>query len=497
MFKVVLVDDEPLVIEGLQAMIRWEELGFKICGTAYDGESAYELIKESNPDLVITDVRMPGMDGLALMKKCQSLSAFSARFIILSGYSDFNYVKEAIGLKGMSYVLKPIDPDEIEPILERFVEERNAIEIETQRKLAQIDFILRTSLVRILRGEKKESLFHRVQFILDVKEDTYFRIFQVDGFKNSLSEIVTETERYTMSYLDVMDGKETYLLYGKEMKQEEVKEVFAQWKEQRKERNLRIYCSYEVRNLSDLESAFHSLERAKIEAFYSCESVLISEESLVQEVYTKDCVEKDCLKQLFELSVLEQFSQMTDEENREKEIALWIQKVRSKKIQKDKLCHYYEVMVAMWLHEKGLQKELESLRDYAYFNDWKQHVIKDLKSFFDQPKKEPELIDKVKQYLELHYMQDLKLKTIAKEFGFNVIYFGQWFFKATEMKYNDYLLALRLEKAKELLRYTGMQIKEVSATIGFSNPDYFVLKFKEHEGMSPLQYRNRGGEKEK
>lgn len=499
MFKVVLVDDEPLVIEGLQAMISWEELGFKICGIAYDGEAAYELIKESNPDLVITDVRMPGMDGLVLMKKCQSLSALSARFIILSGYSDFNYVKEAIGLKGMSYVLKPIDPDEIEPILKRFVQERNEIEVETQRKLAQIDFILRTSLVRILRGETKDSLFQRVQFILGLTEGSFLRIVRVEKGSVAGNLMYQEDEGCKILYVDTILGRDVYLIYGEHKSQQEIKEIFLSWKELidiAPKLALRVYCSYEIENLRDLPKAYSDLEQGKTEAFYSNDFFVLLEDTKEINEKKVNCHEADCIYELFQPSVIERFYEMEIQEDRNKEITLWLQKIRSKRVDKDKLFHYYGVMIEVFLHEKGIHQELTSLQEFPCFQEWKLHVVRDLDVLCQRSQKEPELIDRVKSYLDLHYQKDIKLKSVAKEFGFNTIYFGQWFLKATGMKYNDYILVLRIEKAKELLRYTGMQIKEIAGEIGFSNPDYFVLKFKDQEGMSPIQYRNRGGEKE-
>lgn len=113
MFKVLLVDDEPFVTKALKVLIDWEGLGYTICGDASHGEEAVEQIKKLKPDVVITDIRMPKMDGLELIKYCSEVLKVNSEFIILSGYSDFKYAQQAIKYSVKEYLLKPIDEDEL------------------------------------------------------------------------------------------------------------------------------------------------------------------------------------------------------------------------------------------------------------------------------------------------------------------------------------------------------------------------------------------------
>ncbi|MFB9274810.1 response regulator transcription factor [Cohnella cellulosilytica] len=113
----LLVDDEPLVLEGLTFMIDWEGHGFRVCGEACDGEEALERIQTLNPDLVVTDIRMPVMDGLQLIEHCTKELNAPCRFVILSGHDDFAFARQALACGVLDYWLKPIDAEEIHAAL--------------------------------------------------------------------------------------------------------------------------------------------------------------------------------------------------------------------------------------------------------------------------------------------------------------------------------------------------------------------------------------------
>jgi len=118
-FTVLLVDDEPLVLEGLTFMIEWERYGFSVCGEAYDGEEALDRIRELDPDLVVTDIRMPAMDGLQLIEHCSNELKARCQFVILSGHDDFESAQKALSNGALDYWLKPIDTEEIHAALRR------------------------------------------------------------------------------------------------------------------------------------------------------------------------------------------------------------------------------------------------------------------------------------------------------------------------------------------------------------------------------------------
>lgn len=124
MLKVLFVDDEPYVIEGLRDMLDWSAFGFSLCGEASNGIDALEIMRLCNPDLVITDIKMPVMDGPELIKQSSELLHSKAKFIILSGYNDFQYAQKAMLYSVSDYLLKPLDDDELQKYVAKMVVER-------------------------------------------------------------------------------------------------------------------------------------------------------------------------------------------------------------------------------------------------------------------------------------------------------------------------------------------------------------------------------------
>ena len=115
--KVLFIDDEPYVIEGLRTMVDWATYGFEICGHATNGQDGLELLLTHQPELVITDIRMPGMSGLEVLKQARRAGCARMNFIILSGYDDFTYIKDAMRYGVSDYLLKPLDEEEIQEAL--------------------------------------------------------------------------------------------------------------------------------------------------------------------------------------------------------------------------------------------------------------------------------------------------------------------------------------------------------------------------------------------
>ena len=120
MFKVLLVDDESLVLVGLQGMLDWNELGWEVVGTARNGKDALALIKEKSPDLVLCDIKMPVMGGLALAKRCQELDLGLPVFIMLTSFEEFDYVRQSMNLGVLEYLIKlELTPHTLETALHR------------------------------------------------------------------------------------------------------------------------------------------------------------------------------------------------------------------------------------------------------------------------------------------------------------------------------------------------------------------------------------------
>ncbi|WHY18714.1 response regulator [Paenibacillus sp. G2S3] len=158
MLKVLIVDDEPWVLEGLRTMIDWEKYGFEVCGEAHNGSEAMRLIQEYKPELVLTDINMPVINGLELIAKLNEVMTNPPKFVVLTGYDDFKYARTALQQRVNDYLLKPIDDEEIESLLSR-ITPMIQNEIASNKELNKKQFFIVNNIVnRLIQGEYNENL---------------------------------------------------------------------------------------------------------------------------------------------------------------------------------------------------------------------------------------------------------------------------------------------------------------------------------------------------
>ena len=151
MYKIMIVDDEPFIIEGLKALIDWEHYGFQVCSEAGNGMEALENARRLNIDLVITDIRMPEMDGLKLIQRCIEELKDTCKFIVISGFNDFEYARKALSLSVESYILKPVDEDEI---IEALISIKEKLDLEKQEKVFNNCKAVLTNAIRRYKNEE-------------------------------------------------------------------------------------------------------------------------------------------------------------------------------------------------------------------------------------------------------------------------------------------------------------------------------------------------------
>ena len=165
MYRVIIVDDEPIIRKGLRETIEWDSLGLEVAGEAANGVEALRLVRSIRPEILITDIRMPEMDGLALIQEVRQLD-FDVKITILSGYSDYDYLKAAIKLGVDNYLLKPIDNDELISNLKNAVSEIEKEAIVDQRNRQGSELLRTNTLRRLMTGNiSPEELREKADFL--------------------------------------------------------------------------------------------------------------------------------------------------------------------------------------------------------------------------------------------------------------------------------------------------------------------------------------------
>ena len=165
MKKVMIVEDEELILQGIRNILDWESLGLEVVHMAHDGVEALEMWEKEPVHIVVTDISMPEMDGLELLRKIREKEE-QVRFIILTGYDEFNYAREAIRLEVENYILKPIDEEELERQLRETVEKLDEMD---RKKIQYIDE--KTQWMHFLRGGAEEGEYRQYAKMLGLSAD--------------------------------------------------------------------------------------------------------------------------------------------------------------------------------------------------------------------------------------------------------------------------------------------------------------------------------------
>jgi len=499
MYRVMIVDDEPLIREGLRTIIDWEEHGFLVADAAADATEALRKLSEVAPHLMIVDIRMPGMDGLKLLQTVQEQYRPCPRFLILSGHADFEYARAALQLKVEGYLLKPIDEDELTKYLakikETFQEERSEDSGRWSRESAILKSLsveegasseagglnwasCEVVLVKLLaRGEIEASAFAGIKKRLIEKFDLAGEgaVFSADPFLGIL--LKDPLERTSAR------GRAYRLIAGA---CEEIGTDFDAASGGAVSEMALLRRSYEKA---------HSLMKRRF--LFAGGRIVTSEPEIpvpavdatvVAELEEKLILALDAGNSEVAEAVLRQLGASwlaagAPEQEIKAGFAARMSSVLSK------LSH---IRPDIREYVPTLDPELASLyAEYRY-----DRLIAKLSSICSKvsdklrgagvgPDKQ---VQRMIELIQRNSSENLKLESLAEVLGYNSSYLGKLFKNATGDYFNTYLDKVRIEKAKEMLRQ-GKKVYQVAELVGYANVDYFHAKFRKYVGSSPVAYR--------
>ncbi|GFN33327.1 response regulator transcription factor [Paenibacillus xylaniclasticus] len=526
MHSAILVDDEQFVRLGLRALIDWEAAGFHIIGEADNGEDALALIDRLKPDLVVTDIRMPVLDGLELIRRTRAgqstLEGSATSFIIISGFDDFKYAQQAVRYGVSDFLLKPIDEKELTSALKRLDEELSRDKVLRGKKEQLVNGSVMEALIK---GEMSEAEVDVWAARLGIERGArlYYMFIEpndlhpwyegdivsfdderiVHAVKGALISVLGRTEspyvhRHRNRFGVVISAADLAYTGGEIGR-------FAErllWEvEQRVDRPFYIYVGQQVEGLHMVGAAYQSAREALQYKYMEDEPRIIihhpSKYAPAPFVHADPQLIKSMLEHLEERNA-EELQQAID--------ALFEQ-FRAKR--------FVPAAVKAAIHQcvSGIVSVLQSVEVDAMEMNSAEPIISwhdlnltpsELKRLFQAfvaesagqlASRRKELakggVQKVKAFIEANYRENMSLKSIAARFFMNPVYLGQLFKKTYGVYFNDFLLQLRVEEAKRLLRKTDLRIYEVAEQVGFNNADYFVTQFEKLERMTPSEYRNK------
>lgn len=548
MLKIFLAEDEVVVRETIKRMIPWEELGFELVGEAADGEMALPLLIRQQPDLLITDIKMPFMDGLTLARLAKK-EIPGLKVVILSGYDDFNYAKQAIGIGVEDYLLKPITKN---ALIERLSEIRSRYEHEKtqkeyyekfQREMQAYEKNSSRDFFEALVGGSMDMMevYKRAEKLgLDIVAEAYnVLIFtmncdedfsgQRDEYSSWEAESLELLENFFAGHSSAMLFRSNIFSYGVLLKGQReaieentracVDEIRKILSRQDGRREWFLAVGQSVERLSQIQKSYHTASRAFSQRYLYDENILYYDEMETMEhpggqAETEDnaYLQKVDVNAL-NPAILQKFLSNGLQEETENFVKDYFYAIGQEPMESLVFRNYVilNVRFSVISFIKGLGcdtnemesadteevlaesgKNMESAIAYAKKMISQAIEIRDQNS----GNKNRSILKTAVDFIDSHYMdEEISLNTVANVANVSSNHFSALFSQNMGQTFIEYLTSLRMNKAKELLRCTGMRSSEIAGEIGYKDAHYFSYLFKKTQGMTPSDYRKAREEK--
>lgn len=539
--KVFLVEDEMVIRRGIKNSIDWEKEGYIFCGEASDGELAYPMIIKEKPDILITDIRMPFMDGLELCKLVKK-ELPNIKILILSGYDEFDYAKEAIRLGVTEYLLKPISSGKLlEPLngvsesirrekedkdlVRKYMEEmRENTEHEKQKFFEQMIAGNLSMADALETGEKYEmnlsaGMYNLLLFRFTLGEENR-KSGELLGEAEYAIEKLTERLEYVFEFQRGVEGWAFLLMAdNEEQMSERVKELSKDLEEIMKNYSTIAYfggIGQPVARLRELEESFREAERALAARFTMELNRIISVEDIrmAQNVDTLDDIEITSFGEIEKTrTMLEKFLNNGAEDEIDEFVDVYINELSEENLKSVLMRQYiimdaYIVMMSFCEKFEGIEGEMQaqseelknSMKTIQTLEEIKNYIRMLLKKIIGvrdtiSGRRYSDIIEIAKDQIRKTYMSDeISLNTIAAEVGMSPSYFSSIFSKEMGKTFVEYLTEIRMDRAKELLMCSSMKTSEIGYEVGYKDPHYFSYIFKKTQNCTPKEFRARGKE---
>lgn len=532
MYKLLLVDDEPEIREGLRELIPFADLGFEVVGEAGNGVSALQLAEALEPDLIITDIRMPLMDGLTMCRKLRPILP-TAQFIILSGYDDFEYARQAIEVRTLGYLLKPISAEEFTQMLrgakhslDEAARQRSDVQQLKQAFHASLPQFREGLLSSLLTGGLTlgEALRQAERYDMRIQAPAYAVLMMQLGSEKGPDKI-GDPELLSIGVLNIMqevlDNAGTCMLFRhggmmaglyllREHSDEALSRALEAVEEGRRVTTHYLRCALYI-GVSTPCGELAALPAAARQAVSALDQARLTGEE--QTLCVKD-VERGSSTSLtvddLQLRQLTNALKVGDRVLAEEALQAILDRCRNASpTPKAYQTYLMEVFMCFLrvLPDMGLEREdFDEAFDHIskrIFTAWPsideaQQMFTDLLqqlvgSIVDSRRTAGLLIaQQAEDYLKAHFSVDsLALEDLCLHLHVSPSYFSSVFKKETRQTFHQYLTGLRMDKALQLLRQTDLRTSQVAREVGLPDPSYFSYCFKKHYGFPPSQARRR------
>ena len=535
LYNVLLVDDEADVLQAMKKKIDWEALGFCLAGTAENGQEALEMAEQLHIDVVMTDIKMPYMDGLTLCKNLKQ-SYRNMKVIIYSGFDDFEFAREAVHLEAEEYLLKPISAGDMEAAFSK-VRKKLDQEYDEYRNLNRLSEYYRKSLPAMreqlvmgilegrIAGERARAMMETYEICLD---SPFYVVAALYMDVNPREEQPQPAQLFTLSLKDmVQDYLKNRTRFFSTAFLDQVIVIFML--DEREEIDQVLYhldqiCKMGFRVLKSSVTAAVGQICANTDALHTSyeEAVNAMEYRSIlgsgQVLYINDiepCSEENILVTEHEFQNLVHAVKLGNRDETNAAIAQIMDSIRKEPISPGQyqllfmelLSELMKIGRAYKLHPNqifgehaGSWQELYRMVTVEELEGWLQEVCTNLRYVLRHERRDSaaRLTEQAKAYIEEHYKEsDLSADSLCRCLNVSAAYFSTIFKREVGMSFVAYLTKIRLEHALELLRTTEDKTYIIASRVGYMEPNYFSYVFKKQYGISPSKYRAEMSVKEK
>lgn len=539
MIKVFLVEDEILIRESIRQMILWEKYGFELCGEAGDGEMALPMIREQKPDVVITDIRMPFMDGLELSRMVKK-ELPETKIIIVSGYDDFNYAKTAISIGVEQYLLKPVSRREFLEVLEnirtryeeeyaqRVYYEKFKKEIQQYEQHSRRDFFEKLisgqcSLNEIYEQAEQQqidilaSAYNMILFSMNWKEQ---QEIWTEGYSQKAAEVWEKVESFIQSRKEFLMFRSQVFSYAVVVKGtveniERLTEECALYlknlfEDSQGELVWFLASGESVERLSMLPECYESAAKA-FTLRYTRPNHYVDYRRL-ETMVTEDMEDvnlQDIDAEAMNAEVVQNFLSNGLLEETESFVKEYFAMIGENALESRMFRQYVLLNIhfctVSFVKKLGLgKKEISSEfnmetggeNSIVQTQSTAVNILRKGIEFRDESSKSryQTVLGTALKFINENYTDaDMSLNKAACAANVSANHFSALFSQEMDQTFIEYLTELRMKKAKELLRCTDMRSGQIALKIGYKDSHYFSFLFKKTQGCTPSDYRNQRG----
>jgi len=525
--KICVIDDIPTVVRGLTLSVDWEAEGVVVAGTATNGEEGMAMIREVKPDIVLTDIRMPFMDGIEMMKTILPELPWT-KLIFLSGYTDFEYAQEAVRLGAFDFIVKPFTKDQVSEAVRKA---KAAIERERsqaeqmqhmERKLRESMPYLRQEYMRLLirYGSPQHKLRQQWDFFgIDMNDEGFLiMVAEIDFFADRTTDLpVNEVELIRFAVHNILE--ETVLSHTKGsvfrenvnqfvivanppvgVDAEELAEMCRENVSRYTYQTVSVGIGLAVEEPWGLSASYGQAIAALAHTFYTGGNSVYrytKEEErrsgMPRYSYEKEKELLYCLRSANTDKAEEQLEAIWDEWTNGAarpepelmrtlchELAHSMHRVFVERASEPEIAELERKLADMNRNPSSFEELRRQMKDYC-----RQGCSYLQKRQFSEART---LVDQAIAFIEQNLQRNLTVSDCAKSVHLSPSYFSNLFKKEIGMTLAQYIIAKRMEKAKVFL-LEGMQVQDIAVSLGYEDRPYFSELFKRHTGMTPTEFR--------